>query len=390
MYTVETSRHFVKRRDVQSGAIYYVLATHVAPQQQAFYFVNPSMSSDCRYLWFWCTFPPASYYTLAVIDFLTDEIYHFPETEFADATPLVDEQTGEAYYATLDAVYRRQPDPQVPLEHVCDLPAVLFENHAKLLCPATHLTFSPDRQKLLLDAQTTKGWIVGALNLATGDFKVYSRPALCRNHGQFNPVYPDLALTAEEFWSDENGRRVTIRTDENGVFMRLWTVTGDGEEKVWPPLELQKATHEWWSADGQKIYYCRYNDTQGNNGICAINIFTGEHRLVAPVKAWHGFSSKEDDLFVFDENKQFYRGTASKVGLYNAKTGKKVYIVSENPAVATPEKPAKYHLDPHPRFNGGQQYITFSTSVFGRIDLAVAKTDDILPLTRSCPGASLL
>lgn len=31
MYTVETSRHFVKRRDVQSGAIYYVLATHVAP-----------------------------------------------------------------------------------------------------------------------------------------------------------------------------------------------------------------------------------------------------------------------------------------------------------------------------------------------------------------------
>jgi len=381
MYTVETSKHFVKRCDAQTGAVYYVLATHISPQQQAFYFVNPSMSDDCRYLWFWCTFPPARYYTLAVIDFMTDELHHFPETEFADASPLVDTITGECYYATFEAIYKRSPNPKLPLEKVCDLPAVLFEDYRKLEGIATHLTFSPNKKELFLDARTNKGWIAGALDITDGSFKVYCRPEYSRNHGQFNPVYPDLALMAEEFDYDENGNYRSIRTDENGVFMRLWTVTADGNQKCWPPLNLERATHEWWSADGTKIYYCKYNLTESNNGICAIDYFTGEHKLVAPVKAWHGFSSKDDTLFVFDENNGFYRGCASKVGLYNAKTGKMVYINSDNPAVATREHPAKYHLDPHPRFNGSEKYITFSTSVYGKIDFAIAKTEDILPLT---------
>ena len=51
MYTVENSRHFRRMQDPVSGAVYYVMDTHVAAQQQGFYFVNPSMSDDGRYLW---------------------------------------------------------------------------------------------------------------------------------------------------------------------------------------------------------------------------------------------------------------------------------------------------------------------------------------------------
>ena len=377
MYTVETSKHFVKRIDPKSGAPFYVLATHVAPVQQGFYFVNPSMSKDGRYLWFWCIFPPATYRTMAVIDFLTDEIYYFPETEFEDATPMVDEETGEVYYATKAAIYKRMPNPALPLERVCKLPDILFENGAKMMYPACHLTRSTDKKDLFIDSITTKGYITGALTMSTGEFKVWSRPDYYRNHGQFNPVYPGLALTAEDFDDDGN----IIRTDENGVFMRLWTVTDKGEEKVWAPMNLEKATHEWWSADGTRIYYCKYNDTEGNNGICTINIFTGEHKLVAPVRGWHGFSSRDDKWICFDENDGFFRGCASRVGLYNTETGKKVYIVSDQPAVASREEPSVYHLDPHPRFNCEDKYIVFTTSVYGKIDLAVAKTDDIIALT---------
>lgn len=379
MYTPETSRHFVKQQD-ESGAIYYVLSTRVAALQTGFYFVPPSMDDSGRYLWFYCYFPPANYRTLGVIDFTTDQVHHFPETLYLDASPTVDPLTGDVYYADGQAIYRRSPKPALPVEKICDLPKEFFEKKAGLIVPVTHLTFSPDRKQVFLDARTTKGCIAGALTLESGDFQVWTRPEYCRNHGQFNPVYPDLALMAEEFETDENGAYRSIRTDENGVFMRLWTVKSNGEEKVWAPLNLERATHEWWSADGRKIYYCKY-DSNGNNGICAIDYFTGDHRLAAPVRAWHGFSSVDDSLFLFDENDGFYRGCASRVGLYNTKTGKTIYFNSYNPPLNPPESPTQYHLDPHPRFNANEKYIVFTTVIDGKPELAVAKTADILPMT---------
>ena len=42
-----------------SGVTIYVLKSKVAPVQEAFYFVNDSMSADGRYLWFYCAFPPS-------------------------------------------------------------------------------------------------------------------------------------------------------------------------------------------------------------------------------------------------------------------------------------------------------------------------------------------
>lgn len=254
-----------------------------------------------------------------------------------------------------------------------------------MFLPATHLTFSPDKTEMFLDSQTNKGSVTGSINLKSGEYQIWSRPEFLRNHGQFNPVYHDLALTAEEFQNDEDGNPLSIRTDENGVFMRLWTVKRNGEEKVWPPLNLERATHEWWSSDGTKIYYCKYcerNDGfSGNNGICSIDIFSGEHKLLSPVNAWHGFSSKNDTLFVFDENDVFYRGCPSRVGLYNTTSNKKVYINSKNPALNPQDEPNNYHLDPHPRFNAKDKYIVFTTAVDGHTDVAVAITNDIVALT---------
>jgi hypothetical protein len=69
----------------KSGVTSYVLKHRVAPVQQGFYFVNDSMSADGRYLWFYCAFPPALRRTLAVIDFVDQEVRHFPETNAAGA-----------------------------------------------------------------------------------------------------------------------------------------------------------------------------------------------------------------------------------------------------------------------------------------------------------------
>ena len=380
MYTFENSKHFEKHVD-ESGAVFYILKTHVAAQQNGFYFVAPCMDDAGRYLWFRCTFPPAMYATLGVVDFEKDEVYHFPETHFADEVPTVDPVTGDIYYADTVAVYKRSPDPNATVEKLCDLPREIYKEKAIVVKPATHLTFSPDRKQLFLDAMTSKGDVLGALTLETGEFKLWERAEYRTNHGQFNPVYPDLALVAEEFDTNEDGSYRSIRTNADGVFMRLWTITPEGGRKLWAPLNLECATHEWWSADGKKIYYCKYNRRESNNGICAINYFTGEHKLMAPVKAWHGFSNLDETLFVFDENDGFYRGCPSRVGLYNGKTGKMVYINTQNPEINPRSNPSKYHLDPHPRFNAKDKYITFTTAVYGRPDVAIAKTEEIVALT---------
>lgn len=380
MFTCENSKHFEKHID-ESGAVYYLLKTHVAAQQNGFYFVAPCMDEHGRYLWFRCTFPPAMYSTLGVVDFIKDEVHHFPETQFFGETPTVDPLTGDVYYADACALYKRSPNPNVALEKICNLPSELYKRKARVYSAATHLTFSPDRSQLFLDSLTSKGDVLGALTLETGEFELWERPEYHTNHAQFNPVYPGIVLMAEEFDTNEDGSYRSIRTSSDGVFMRLWTITKEEGRKLWAPLNLECATHEWWSADGKKIYYCKYNRRESNNGICAINYFTGEHKLMAPVKAWHGFSSADETLFVFDENDGFYRGCASRVGLYNAKTGKKVYINSQNPEINPKSDPSPYHLDPHPRFNAKEKYITFTTAVYGRPEVAIAKTEDIVELT---------
>ena len=59
MYTPETSKHFDLFVDPVSGVKSYVLKTKVALQQQSFYFVNRAMDDAGRFLWFYCSNPPA-------------------------------------------------------------------------------------------------------------------------------------------------------------------------------------------------------------------------------------------------------------------------------------------------------------------------------------------
>ena len=84
MYNPETSKHFEPFIDPKTGVKSYVLKTKVAGQQQGFYFVNRAMDEQGRYLWFYCTNPPAVYMTLGVVDFEDDEVRWFPLDEVCE------------------------------------------------------------------------------------------------------------------------------------------------------------------------------------------------------------------------------------------------------------------------------------------------------------------
>lgn len=364
-----------------TGAEFYVLNTHVAAQQQTFYFVNPSMTDDCAFLWFYCSFPPAMCRTLGVVDLERDEVYHFPETEFIGG-PLVDLHTGDVLFGARQGFFVRSPHPAQPLRKICGVPYEL-RKYGEPSSLGTHLTFSPDKSEIFVDARSGDRFIAGSLELDSGRFTPWREWDYCRNHAQFNPVDRNLVLMAEDHFVDlaHNVKRL-IRYNERGEFMRLWTLRRDGTETMHPPLDGHRATHEFWSADGRKIYYCAYSPEQGNKAVVRLDLMTGRHEIAAPVRAWHAFASKDESFLVYDENEVFYRGTASKVALYNRMTGKNVYIVSDNPALAPRDEPSPYHLDPHPQLVGGERYVAFTTSVNGRADVAVAPVEPLLRKTK--------
>ena len=381
MYTPETSKHFELFVDPVSGVKSYVLSTKVALQQQSFYFVNRAMDDAGRYLWFYCSNPPAMYRTLGVVDFETDEVRCFPETEFIGG-PLVDTDTGDAIYGAHQGIYKKSPKAGEPPLRLCPIPEEL-KKYGPPSRIATHITATPDKSELFLDARSGDHFILGTLSLKNGRFRVWREYDYCRNHAQLNPANGDLVLYAEDHWTDNaTNTRNVIRYNDKGEFMRLWTMTRDGAETMYPPLNGERATHEWWSRDGKILYYCKYTRGEGNNGITGINLETGEHKVYAPVRAWHGFSSLHDDFFVYDENDVFYRGTPSRVGFYNAATGRQVYIVTQNPALAPRENPSPYHLDPHPQLVCDDRYMSFTIAQKGYTEVALTPVDQLLEATK--------
>lgn len=380
MVNASASRHFHPFVDPVTKVVSHVLDADLPGRQQSFYYVNRAMDEQGRFLWFYCYFPPAAYRVLGVMDFEDDCVRCFPETQFLGG-PLVDVDSGECIFASPQGFYIKSPKDRAAVK-LCDLPREITR-YGSPSSLATHLTYSPDKTELFMDARVNDRFILGTLRLSDGSFTVWKECGYCRNHAQFNPVNGDLVLLAEDHWNDHiDGSRHPIRYNQNGEFMRLWTLTRNGKETLYPPLGGQRATHEWWSRDGKTLYYCKYTSLEeGNNGVTGINLETGEHKVYCPVPAWHAFSSLCDDFFVYDENDVFYRGTPSRVGFYNYKTGRQLYIVSQNPALAPADRPSVYHLDPHPQLVCRDQYVCYTLAQKGCTEVALTETAPLLSRT---------
>ena len=380
---LESSKLFRKYVD-ESGAISYVFDHPDYPHTQSFYFTNPCATEDGRYIWMYCAFPPAGNAligrTLGVVDLERDSFTHFPESMFVDASPIVDVVSGDAYFSDERGLYRLSPHPGSKPVLVAPLPDFLkgMGNFVKL---ATHHTFSPDRRRLCFDAQVGMRWFMGDIDLESGEYRLWREFDFCKNHAQLNPRKPDLMLYAE----DEHAHMLTgeffsIRRDGEGRLMRLWTLERGGEPRYIPPLFVE-ARHEWWSDDGEKIYYVDWN-----NGTVRYDTRSGTYTVVNPRGTWHAHCNAAETLFVADENEingeKWYRGCPSRVHLYHAETGKYVNIVTENPALYTRTASCRYHIDPHPQFAVGERYVFHTATVTGKVSFAIAEVAQLLELIR--------
>ena len=354
----------------ETGVTIYLLTEKVAPVQEAFYFVNNSLSEDGRYLWFYCAFPPsgsaAQGRTMGVVDFEDMTVRNFPETQFGSGSPFVEPETGAIYWAMGDTIWKRGPGAKDEVQYVNSLPEDIKEGKAVARL-ATHLTRSADGKQFFTDSQIGLQYVFGSLPIDGGDYTYWYRFDRNHNHAQFSPTDPKRVLFAQENHPDPL-TGLTFR-----ITNRLWTMC-EGEKPRAVLREPLWVSHEWWDPDGEHAWCVIRNEAW------RVNIHNGEVEVINwPSHTWHAYSSEKADYIIADSNNKFYRGCASSVGFMNRKTGQFVNLVN-NPAMEN-YVGRSYHIDPHPRFVGNDQYVVFTTTLRGEVDLAVAKVDDLIEKT---------
>jgi hypothetical protein len=347
--------------DPRSGVTSYLLDARVAPFQQSFYFVNQSFTHDGRYYWFYCAFPPSGDSRfgrcLGVVDFCAQEVRWYPETQFLDASPLIDLVTGEAYWCHNLEIWKRAPAADARPVLVNRFSADLAGGR-HVSCLATHLTFSADRSALNIDAQIGHQWYLGHAPLDGSAMVIWNQFDRMMHHAQFNPSDPDLQLIAQDYAvNPATGERV-------GIDERMWLLRrGEKPESLYPGGGSEMQGHEWWSADGRKVWYVHYHQ-----GVEYIDLHERKVARVWPSKTVSHAHVDAAEKYVVADFLPTEKPQERRVAFFNRRTGRSLDIVSHLPP--PPAGCEKYHVHPHPQFCHGDRYVCYTTTVRGRVDVA--------------------
>ena len=376
MKTPETSRFFSRHVDPDSGVVSWILKPGiVAHNQQHFYFTAKSMTDDGRFLMFHAADDEFSgrprRKNMKVLDFLTDEVIDLPDVP-GGCTPFADPKTDQIWYVKDDGLCRRDllADPRKEIR-LCDFaPEVLMpkEGYGHY---CTHLTLTPDRTRCFLDwcSAGGKDWYgpnIKARQLVvdvatgrlvdewgTGDFWI--------NHGQLNPVNPDLAMCAYEGCSKkwvrgEDGQRVRVPRGDDEVYPRIILVE-KGKRTFVRSKVRNYATHEHWTEDGTGFYWCA-------SGVHYCDLATGRQRCICPLGSAHATVTADNRYITSDcDWGGWWRGCGWTTSFYNRDTHQGLYIHTRRPVYAAREKPSALHPDPHPQFVCADRYICCTMNV---------------------------
>ncbi|MCU6707933.1 oligogalacturonate lyase family protein [Paenibacillus sp. J5C_2022] len=368
---IKKSAMFTKWIDPVSGVESWILTARTAPYQSSFYFTNESMTRDGRYLWFYCAFPPSgsSHYgrLLGVADLQEDTIRHFPETAFLDASPLIDLDSGEAYWCTGLDIWRRGPEEKDEAALVHSFPEELAKRRRPARI-ATHLTFSADRRSLSVDAEFGEQWFCGEAPLDGSPIAIWQSFDRCYNHGQFSPTDPDLQLIAQDSWIDQNSGH------QGWLDNRMWLIRRGEEARPIRADGSSGQAHEWWGADGKHVWYVDYK-----HGTEKVNIETGERKIVWKSGTCHSHCDRSGQYVAGDIGPYTWKD-GCRVAFYNTLTSREINIVSNLPE--PPLGRGRYHTDPHPQFCLNDEWICYTTTVLGAPTVALVETKHLLDQTQ--------
>jgi hypothetical protein len=369
MFDLSSHPFFESRRDPVTGVESFILTERVAPVQQSFYFTNPSVSADGRWLWFYAAFPPGQYRCLAAACLDPEEpaVRLFPGAAFTGSSPIVAPEGDAAYFCSRTSVWRQPLAGDA--EPVCTV-SDEWIGKRRFDRLATHLTLSADGRLFLLDGAVGGYWFVAVGDRESGGVEILKEFRRHHNHGQFSPTEPALFSLAQDWWNDPvSGRHFPYDH-------RIWLGTTDLSR--WEPLHTcegflygTRACHEWWSADGLMCW------TDYAEGAMECDIATGRVTHVWKRPLCHTHCDPERRYWAADQSPYTWHDSPCQVLFYDRATGEEIAIAS---ALLEPRWPrGYYHLDPHPQFSPSGDVVVYTTTARGGVpDVAIAPLEGIL------------
>ena len=395
----ETSKHFERRIDPESGVVSYVLSGGLDENYQSIYFTAKSMTDDGRFLVFdispnerrvrdarankktkdtpYAKRPLKKH--KAVLDFLTDEITEIPE--LGGVIPFIDTKANYMVYPTDYGFMKREFANPLKEIKLCDAPKeVTSLGRIRYWC--THLTLTKDRSKAFIESsvvtpQGATNYVQGTVELATGKYTSWGKTDFFANHGQLCPADDNLAMCAWECcWMTPDAKAYRAKT---GWYPRMWLVRPDGSREMVPARERNGASHECWDEDGKGFYWC-------GGGVYhqfLADLKSGKQECVCPEKGAHATMTADLKYVVYDESQDgWYRGCRWRVGFWNRETQRKVYVYSTRPALLPKYAESGLHPDPHPQFVCREKYVVCTANnARGNMELYVTPVDQLIART---------
>ena len=377
---IAKSRLFRPWKDPKSKITSFILHERVAPVQKTFYFTNPCFSNDERYFWFQVAWPPATTYTLAMANLKAGKLYHYPAAQLK-GRPYVDDKNRGCYFTHGPALYLQDAREKEPEKIVEVSPEVI--KHRRLDGLATHLVKNADGTRFALSGRLGAKWFVGYADIRKKSIKFLHWFDRCYDHEQYSPTDPHLILFTQDWWRDWKTGKY------NKMMNRMWLVrdTGGKPRALIPGEEWgvgNCAHHEWWSSTGKWVYYCD-NVYLANDPInvlratCVkrVNIRTLKQEVVWDNEVTHAHCDATEEHFVGDFYSYLRKSKVpAQVRYFNKSTGREIQICSGMPVLD--DIAPIFPDDPHPRISPKGNYVVYTTTVRGKVDIAVAPMAEVL------------
>jgi hypothetical protein len=369
MHDLKQHPYFEPWTDPVSGVESFILSERIAPIQQSFYFTNPSVSADEKWLWFYAAFPPNRQRMLGAVSLNPEkpEIQLLPQAGFTCASPMVAPEGDAAFFCEGSSVYKVRLDGSTDV--VCTVPKEYIggRHFARI---ATHLTLSADGKYLLLDGDLGNFWWVGIGDIATGEVTILKEFGQHHNHAQFSPTDPKLFVIPEDWWYDKYSGRY-FPYDH-----RLWLMDIDQTRyemvrpKDWDSGHTANASHEWWSKDGMLCW----NDYGRGTYECDAYTLEATHVWQRPL--CHAHCNSDRKLWCADQNPYEWDNKPLEILFFNRDRNVEIQIVSAMPKPPVPRD--MYHLDPHPQFSPKDSWVVYTTTVRGTVDVALTPVSPLV------------